>query len=240
MADLSFLQRLPGTVDAIDRAYEAQRQPRGYLGLSQAGHECPRFLWYAHRGETGKQPEGRILRLFYLGEIVESMVIADLAAAGCEVTDCQREVEFTQGKIKLRGHIDGIVKGLAESPETPHLFECKSASKKKFEELLKLGSYKLWNEIYYWQVQLYVFGLHLKRAAVFVYCKDDSQLYMERIRLDKEATEERLRRIFEAITSPIEPERACPRADNYKAKFCPYHEVCFVPRKAPSPENWLW
>lgn len=227
MADLSFLQQIPGTVDAINRAYEQERKPRGYLGLSQAGHECKRFLWYTHKGEIGTQPDGRVLRLFQLGNVIEDQVIGDLAMAGCMVYHQQREVVFTQDGVTMVGHIDGIVKGLVESPETPHLFECKSASKKKFEELLKLGSYEQWNETYRWQLQFYMLGLGLKRAAAFVYCKDDSRLYMERIKLDKEATIAKLQSVFEAITSPIEPERLCPRADHFKAKWCPYYAQCF-------------
>jgi len=227
MADLSFLHQQPGTVDAINRAYERARKPRGYLGLSQAGHECRRYLWYMHQGEIGEQPEGRVLRLFELGELVESQVIGGLSMAGCLVYHQQREVVFTQGEVRLVGHIDGIVIELVEAPNTPHLLEIKSASKKKFDELLKLGNYEKWNEVYRWQIQFYMMGLRLKRAAVFVCCKDDSRLYMERIKLDKQAATERLQRVFEAITSPLEPERACPRADYYKAKWCQHYAQCF-------------
>lgn len=241
MADLSFLQQIPGTVDLINGAYETARKPRGYLGLSQAGHPCKRYLWYMHNGHIGKAIEGRVLRLFQLGNVIEDQVIADLRTAGCVVTDQQREVVFTQEKTRLVGHIDGIVKGLVEAPETEHLFECKSANKKKFDGLLKLGSYEQFNEIYYWQVQFYMLGLGLKRAAVFVYCKDDSRLYMERIRADKEATVEKLQSVFEAITSTVEPERLCPRADYYEAKWCDFHGICFGCADAVITEqNGLW
>lgn len=227
MADLSFLCEQPGTLQAIDLLYEAQRKSRGYLGLSQAGNSCRRFLWYKHHNIPEKEPEGRILRLFQLGNLIEDQVIADLRACGFMVSQQQREVVFSQGEERLIGHIDGVIEGLVEAPVTPHLFECKSASKKKFEELQKLGSYRKWNEVYYWQVQFYMLGLKLKRAAAFVYCKDDSRLYMERIEIDREATIDRLRSIFEAIESEAEPERLCPRADHYAAKWCPFYQPCF-------------
>lgn len=228
MADLTAMFKdEPTTVKAVDTWYEADNRPRTRLGLSQAGHECKRFLWYRHQGKVGKQPEGRVLRLFQLGNILEDQVIADLRACGFTVKHGQRQVVFTQGDVKLMGHIDGIIEGLLESPSTPHLFECKSASKKKFEELLKAGSYRKWNEVYYWQTQFYMLGLKLKRAAAFIYCKDDSRLHLERIKLDKEATYEKLQAVFEAIASPIEPDRKCPKADYYKAKWCDYYEECF-------------
>ena len=226
MGNLAFLNE-QSTVALINSAYEQKRQPRQRLGLSQAGHECKRFLWYTHQGFVGSKPDGRVLRLFQLGNVIEDQVIADLSIAGCQVFHQQREVMFTQDGVELVGHIDGIVKGLVESPETPHLFENKSASKKKFDELLKAGSYGKWNPIYYWQTQFYMLGLKLKRAAAFVYCKDDSRLYMERIKLDRDATIKRLQRVFEAITAPMEPERLCKRADHYESKWCPHYERCF-------------
>lgn len=240
MADLSFLQQQPGTVDLINRAYEQARKPRGYLGLSQCGHECKRFLWYTHKGYEGSAPEGRVLRLFQLGNLIEDQVIGDLSMAGCLVYHQQREVVFTQDGVRLVGHIDGIVTGLVESPATPHLFECKSANKKKFDELLKKGSYAAWNPVYGWQVQFYMLGLKLKRAVAFVYCKDDSCLYMERIRLDREATITKLQSVFEAITRPIEPDRSCPRADWYQAKWCPYHEQCFGGGQVQAAGGGAW
>jgi hypothetical protein len=227
MADLSFLQEQPGTLAAINLWYEAQRKPRHHLGLSQAGHSCPRYLWYRHNGHAGKPIEGRILRLFQLGNVLEDQVVFDLRACGFSLSQSQREVVFTQDGVTLRGHIDGIIEGLLESPATPHLFECKSASKKKFDELVKLGSYARWNSTYSWQLQFYMLGLKLTRAAVFVYCKDDSRMYYERIKVDRQATLDKLNNVFAAITSPVEPERMCKRADNFEAKWCDFYKECW-------------
>ena len=227
MADLSCLfEKEPTTIAAIDAWYEAKDSQRSWLGLSQAGHKCQRFLWYRHNGYKGKSIEGRVLRLFQLGNVLEYQVIIDLKSIGIHHHSSQREVYFTQGDLKLTGHIDGIVEGLVESPGTPHLFENKSASKKKFDELVKLDSYQKWNETYYWQTQFYMLGLKLTRAAVFVYCKDDSRLYMERIRLDKEATIAKLQMVFDAISGDM-PERIQNRADNYECKWCDFYKECF-------------
>jgi hypothetical protein len=227
MADLSCLfEKEPTTIAAIDAWYEAKDSQRSWLGLSQAGHKCPRFLWYRHNGYKGKPIEGRVLRLFQLGNVLEEQVIIDLKSIGIHHHSSQKEVTFTQGDLKLTGHIDGIVEGLVESPATPHLFENKSASKKKFEELVKLNSYQKFNETYYWQIQFYMLGLKLTRAAVFVYNKDNSSLYMERIRLDKEATIAKLQMVFDAISGDI-PDRIQNRADNFECKWCDFHKECF-------------
>jgi len=164
------------------------------------------------------------LRLFQLGNILEDQVIADLRAAGFTVHSQQAPVKFEHDGITLTGSIDGIVEGLVEAPKTPHLFECKTASKKKFDQL---KSYRDWNPVYFWQVQFYMLGLNLKRAAVFVYCKDDSRLYMERISLEKDATVDRLQDVFNAISRDDPPSRHCDDAHGFEARFCPFREVCF-------------
>lgn len=238
MADLSFLQAIPGTVDAINRAHEAARQPRRRLGLSQAGHECPRYLWYRHHGHAGDQPSGRVLRLFELGDAVENLIIGDLSMAGCLVYHQQRQVVFTQDGVRLEGHIDGIVRGLVEAPETPHLFECKTANEKSFGELKKVGDYELWNPQYGFQIQAYMLGLGLKRAAVFVYNKNTSDIAMFRVKSRRSETVDKLQRIFEIITGEL-PDRMCKREDFYKAKFCSFRNVCFCDR-APVADSWGW
>ena len=231
----SVLSDIPTTIKALDAWYEADNTPRTRLGLSQAGHECKRFLWYCHNGFVGDQPEGRILRLFQLGNILEDQTIMDLKLAGVYHHSCQKEVKFSQDDVVLTGHIDGIVEGLIEAPVTPHLFEHKTCSRKKYDELIRKGSYHAWNEVYFWQVQFYMLGLKLKKAAVFVYCKDDSRLYLERIKLERDATFKKLRSVFEAINSSIEPDRACPRVDFYKAKWCSHYKTCFNLHK---PKAW--
>lgn len=213
------------TIKAIDAWYEAVNKPRKRLGLSQVGHKCGRFLWYAHHGTDAIQPEGRVLRLFQLGNILEDQTIIDLKTIGIHHYDCQKEVTFTQDDIKLTGHIDGIVTGLIEAPVTPHLFEHKTCSLKKFKELLSKG-YREWNEVYYWQVQVYMLGLKLKRAVAFVYCKDNSELYMERIKLDRGAAIQKMQFVFESISGEP-PQRKCPKANWYEARWCNYRNVCF-------------
>ena len=215
------------SLDLINESYEKTNRSRTRLGLSQAGNKCLRFLWYCHNGYIGDSPDGRVLRLFQLGNIIEDQVIDDLKKAGFNVHGHQKPVKIEYNGITLTGSIDGIVEGLIEAPKTKHLFECKSASKKKYEELIKKGSYEKFNPVYYWQVQFYMIGLGLKRAAVFVYCKDDSRLYIERICLDVESTIGKLQDIFAAIGNTNPPQRVCSDVNWYEAKWCPFFKECF-------------
>lgn len=242
MADLGFLDYdLNSTVSAINCWYGANNKQRRHLGLSQAGNDCARFLWYAHNGFDQSEIDGRTLRLFQLGNVLEDQTIIDLKSAGFSVTDQQKSVTLSRDKTVLTGSIDGIVTGLLEAPKTPHLFEHKTCSDKSFKKLKKFvgttdlsrattfetSPYKHWNEVYYWQVQFYMMGLKLKRAAVFIYNKNNSELYMERIVFDKDATILKLNSIFDAIESKSEPARKCPNSSWFAAKYCNFYSECF-------------
>ena len=225
MSDLTEI--IPATINQIEAHYESVNVPRTRLGLSQAGHSCKRLLWYAHHEYVALQPSGRVLRLFQLGNLLEEQIIKDLMDCGICHHSCQKQVVFNNETTTLTGSIDGIVLGLPESPKTPHLFESKTASNKRFKELIKKGSYKEWDSTYWYQVQFYMLGLNLERAAVFVYNKDTSELYMERIKLDKEATVAKLVDVFSAIEQENPPDRECPSGSWYKAKFCNFRNVCY-------------
>jgi len=212
------------SVSAIPAYYESVNKTRGHLGLSQAGHKCPRWLWYKHNGYFEDPIEGRVLQLFQLGNLLEQQLFFDFASAGFSITHDQKEVSFHDGEIRLRGHIDGIITGLMESQQH-HLYECKSMNDKGFKRLLKNG-YEAYNAQYKFQINAYALALELTNIFVVVYNKNDSTLYQERIKLKKEWIIEKLQDVFSAISGDI-PDRACPRPDFWEAKWCNYYKECF-------------
>ena len=224
MTNISEIINEVSTVKAVDLSYEANRDERDYLGLSQAGHKCKRWCWYKHHGCQGKQIEGRILRLFQMGNLVEKQMMFDLAQAGVSITQDQKSVSFDYDDITLRGHIDGVITGLIESQQ-PHLFEAKSMNDKGFKKLLKNG-YEAYNDQYKFQIHAYALALNLSNIYVLVYNKNDSTLYQERIKLKKEWIINKLQEVFVAISGDI-PGRTCPRVDFWEAKWCDFYRECW-------------
>jgi len=226
MVDLTNIldQGSPGRV--VEAWYEANQEPRLYLGLSEIGHECSRYLWYRHHGYTQKPIDGQTLRLFQVGNNIEAQAIADLRAAGFTVTDNQKEVTFEHNGITLRGHVDGIISGLLESSK-PHLWECKSANEKSFRKLYQCNSYETWNKKYYAQIQVYMLGLKLDCALVYVENKNDSSIYTERVKLNAEYAVNLLQDVFTAISQKEPPERKCPTQSWYAAKLCQFMDICW-------------
>ncbi len=232
MADLTKLITQDYITERIDKEYERRRVPRTHLGLSECGHSCQRYLWYVYNNYPQKTIPGRILRLFELGNILEERIRQDFMNAGFPMCSDQAEVSFdytdpiTGKKYVLKGHIDGIVSGLNES-EKPHLWECKTAGEKAFKKLIKLNSFEEWNPIYKFQVHAYMLGMGLDRALVTVYNKDNSHLYQERIKLDKDWIVKHLEIVFKTIGRNKPPARMCPRSDWWEAKFCNHRSNCW-------------
>ena len=210
----------------VEAWYEANREHRTFLGLSEIGNECGRVLWYTHNGYGQKPIDGRILRLFKLGDNIEQQVIIDLITAGYKIWHCQREVNFEYDDLKLLGHIDGKISGLIESSK-PHILEIKSSSNKRFQALKKLSSYERWDKKYKCQLHVYMLGSKLKNALVWVENKDTSEVYTERVKLDRKYAMFMLKRAFDIMKSKRPPERKCPRPDWYEAKWCKFYDVCF-------------
>lgn len=225
MTNIAEIINETSTVKALDLWYEAQRNQRRRLGLSQIGHKCKRYLWYKHQGYDEAPIDGRTLRLFELGNILEEHIALDLARIGVSVTNRQYPVKFTMDGITLRGSIDGIATGLIESSQ-PHLWECKTMNDKGFSKLLKDG-YEAYNEQYKAQVHAYMLGLKLNRAFVTVYNKNTSEIYQERIALRRDWIIDKLADVFAAIRMEDPPERACPTPSWYEGRWCPFYSVCW-------------
>lgn len=225
MADLSILsQSTPNRI--VEAWHEANYTPRSRLGLSEVGHKCNRYLWYTHHGFPALPPPGRMLRLFRLGEMIEEQVITDLLTAGFKVYGRQKEKMLELDGIQLVGHIDGIIEGLIESSK-PQLLEIKSSNNKRFNQLLKLNSYEIWNEKYKAQIHVYMLASKLSRCLVWVENKDTSNTYTERINLDKSYAFKVLEKVFNAISSESVPPRSCPKPDWFEVKMCKFQKVCF-------------
>jgi hypothetical protein len=207
----------------VEATYEELYIPRRHLGLSEVGHKCPRYLWYAHHGQESTPPPGRVLRLFGMGDMIESSAVYDLDLAGYTVTDRQAEVVVADAGITLMGHIDGVIRGITKQP---HLLEIKSSNDKRFKELVKLGSYEKWDEKYRAQIHVYMVLKKLKRCLVWVENKNTSEIYTERIAVDKDYAVDVLYKAFTAISGDIPP-RICPTAAWFEAKMCKYSQECF-------------
>jgi len=209
----------------VQRASEA---PRPYLGCSILGHHCDRYLWLSFRWAGREQFEGRMLRLFQTGHLMEARFIEELRGIGIEVASLdesgeQFAVEACGGH--LRGHLDGALRGLLEAPKTWHVAEYKTHNDKSFTDL-KAKGVKDSKPMHYAQMQLYMGLTGMERAAYFAVNKNTDELYMERVHFDADEAKRLLERGARIIFAAEPPPRISDRADWYECKLCRFHGIC--------------
>lgn len=237
--------RVTKTTDALHRAYQARVEEawpcsehdwrRDHLGASLIGHECDRFLWLSFRWAAKPNHDGRQLRLFSRGHHEEAWLIRDLREIGLHVED--RDATGEQRVVSwyghFGGHLDGIVTGLAEDPR-PHVLETKTHNKKSFERLVRLGVKDAKPE-HYAQMQVYMLGAGLDWAFYLACCKDDDELYAERVKLDRKFAESLVARAKRIIETNVAPSRKLDQNDapcvyvsqDGRAWPCQFRDLCW-------------
>lgn len=209
------------TKHAIDSGTIAEL-PRPYLGMSQLGHHCPRYLWYYFRWAFVEVHSKRLKRLFARGHREEPEIVKELEKIGIRCYGDQSEMIACGGHIK--GHIDGKCLGVIEAPKTEHLAEFKTANAAKFKVFVKSGCEKT-NLQYYGQCQIYMKHQKLTRALFIVVNKNDDDWYIERIKYDSGVAAD-LERIGEYIvSSPVPPKKPYTKTF-YKCRYCSAKDIC--------------
>lgn len=201
----------------------------GRLGLSQLG-DCERNLWAGINGiPEDKEIEPRILVLFGHGHAVEAHVIDLLKRAGFNVLDRDPKTgeQFTVEDFngKLAGHADGMI----ECGKNDFLLlEIKSASEKKFDELLAVG-YEAWNPKYAAQLQAYMGYFKLSDSLAVVYEKNTSRIHAEKVRFDPVKFGEFHAKAQRIVTA----EKVLPRPVEGKSRYCAFCKWC-------NRGDWCW
>jgi len=224
--DLKLANRSPDIELAIDNYLVQQikqQTQRNYLGGSIIGKECDRQLWYEYHQSISNQ-DPRIQRIFHLGHLLESYVISLLKHSGYQVfhVDGDNDSQFGFKDGKIAGNIDGVI----ILNEVPHLLEIKSASDKRFNEMVKKGVY-ISDPVYYTQMQVYMRYMELDQALFVAINKNDCSLHFEVIKLDKMHADHMINRGKEIVEMKSEPERKYKTKAFYKCTYCAYKEKCW-------------
>lgn len=211
------------------REQQADDGLRLHLGASLIGHPCLRYLWHTFRWARVADFDGRTLRLFDRGQREEAVIVAELRGIGAEVSDAQPDgsqwrVSFCGGHGG--GSMDGIARALpGGSPTNWEVLECKTHNAKSFKELAEKGVEKAKRQ--HWaQMQIYMALTGMTRANYIAVCKDDDQIYHERVHADVAAGKALLERAESVIFAAEPPPGISADPAWYQCKMCSYHALC--------------
>jgi hypothetical protein len=219
------------TVEAIYAAYErnADTEHRPHLGASLIGRECSRELFYTHRWCTNSHHSGRLLRLFQRGQMEEAQFVADLRAAGVTVHEVDpatgNQFRFSDIGGHFGGSMDACAFGLLEAPKTWSVVEMKTHNAKSFAKLKAEGVEKSKPE-HAAQMQCYMHWSGLTRAFYLAVCKDNDELYSERIKYNKDLAESLLSKAHRIITAQEPPPRISDNPSWFACQWCSHKAIC--------------
>ena len=197
--------------------------PRHYLGMSQLGHVCSRYLWLYFRWADKIEHTHRKMRIFQAGHDSEEIIVNDLRRVGVIVENQQTELSHCDGYIL--GHTDGTVYNLPDMEDHHIVLEAKSAKNSSWKGWQKNGV-KRHNKEYYCQSQVYMNKFGLDLALFIVLNKDTSELLFEFVAYDKIAAEALLDRGEDIVYSPVPPKGINTDPTYYVCGWCEFKEVC--------------
>ena len=212
----------------------AQEPVRNYLGGSAVGDSCARRQWYKLQGHKEKF-EASTLRKFQDGHDTEAKIISWLRLLpGIELytSDGETQYGFSDLDGKYKGHYDGIIKGIPQSPNTWHILEIKCVAEKKFKQAQKLitefgekNALQKWDDRYYAQALTYCWYEKLDRHITIIATPGGRELMTMRTNANHtfaKALRDRAQRI---ITAQEPPERIGGR-DWWECRACSFKEIC--------------
>ena len=213
------------------------KQPRRkYLGASSLGDECARKLQYRYIDmpvDKEKEFSAKTLRIFGLGHTIEDMMVMYFRDAGFDLrTDKQGEqFGFETADGEVRGHIDGVICDGPVEAQYPMLWECKSASDKKFKEFVRKGGAEA-NPVYAAQIALYQAYMNLSEnpCCFTVLNKNTSEIYIELVPFDgdlAQAISDKAVNIIKATKAQEMLPRIAQNDDFFLCKWCEFRNTCW-------------
>jgi hypothetical protein len=115
--------------------------------------------------------------------------------------------------------------GLLERPEKWHLWEAKTSNAKSFAALKKKGVQEAKPE-HYAQMQVGMALSGMDRALYFVECKDNSELYTERVRANPSEASRLLDRAERIIYTEEPLTKISDDPSWFECRFCTFADVC--------------
>lgn len=217
-------------------AHEVNSQPqRRYIGASGIGSECSRKIWYQINGFDPAPISPDVCAAINDGHRTEDLMAARLRMVpGIELWTHKpdgTQYGFDWGFMK--GHIDGVILGLLQAPETPHIWENKCVEPALFRKLVKLidelgekQALREWDGEYYAQAVTYMEAFDLKRHYMTVTTPGGREMVSLRTEANPKFAKALMNKAKRILASTEPPEKVGKPTYFYCLNFCRHYETC--------------
>ena len=229
--------QITALVDLGMQRLRSEEMPRDYLGASRLGVSCARALQYEFAKapvDPGRDADGRLLRIFRRGHVMEDCMVDWLRAAGFDLRTRKANGDqfgFSAAGGRLQGHIDGVIVGGPERFTYPALWENKCLGSKSWRDLEKSGL-AVSKPVYAAQVAIYQAYLELhEQPAIFTAVNADTmEIYTELVPFDA-ALAQRMSDRALTVISATEAGELLPRAfhdpTHFECRMCAWQDRCW-------------
>lgn len=242
-----FADQVNTLIDAGLEAGDRLVPPRSYLGGSRLGHACERALQFEYAQapkDEGGGFDGRTLRIFAIGHVLEDLAAGWLRAAGFDLYTRKGnrpdggQFGFSVAGGRVRGHVDGI---LADGPALPGLgypalWECKTMKARSWKETARNGVV-VSKPVYAAQLAVYqaymegsVAGISTNPALFTAINKDTAELHHELVPFDgglAQRMSDRAVRILQATEAGELLPRIAGNPDHHECRMCAWSRRCW-------------
>jgi hypothetical protein len=223
----SLSERINARIDNALLAAREAEPPRHYVGASMLGDVCQRRVAYKWRGETGEPIEGRSLRIFETGHILERLLVRWIQWAGFNLVTLDPETgeqyAFSDGPIA--GHADGILHGGPNvGLEYPVLWEAKGLNDRVWNDIVKRGL-KAAAPTYYGQANLYMAYLDLGACLFSGLNKNTQEIHHELITFDQAEAQRLVDLAVDIVGGWLPPRMSL--APTRICAYCQFQNLCW-------------
>lgn len=195
---------------------------RKYIGASQIGHECPRYIWYKLHNCSGRPLTAQTKMNFLIGRVLEKSILdlLEIEEIPLERPTQNNNWLFCQDSEVplLQGHLDAII-------NNEYVLEIKTAKESSFNQFVKRGL-KNWSNVYYAQVIAYMGMMDFEIALMLVLNKNTGQFHHEEIKFDPYMYSE-LRMKALAISATDDPPARINKNPTYLlCSRCEFKNLC--------------
>lgn len=227
------------TLKAMRIAIEGEpRTQRTYIGASSIGNPCARQIWYGYKGYNRTPFTADTLMRFEDGHRTEDLTAKRLRMVkGIELqthNDSGEQLGFSALGGEFKGHYDGIIYGLLQAPNAPHIWECKASGEKQFKNFqtvkAKSGdkdTLRNWNATYYAQAQVYMHYSGIDRHYLTISLSGGREYDSCRTNYDEIIAHRYIERAQRIIDAKNPPQRVKDDAEYYLCNWCDFKEVCY-------------
>ncbi|WLQ14307.1 hypothetical protein O5O45_31815 [Hahella aquimaris] len=234
----SFSGRISALVDIGLRKVRDEQTPRTYLGASRLGVACERALQFEYAQapvDPGRETQGRILRIFERGHVMEDCMLNWLEKAGFTVltrNEVGEQFGFSAVDERLQGHVDGVIVSGPDGFVYPALWEHKCLGAKSWRDLEKHRLAKS-KPVYAAQVAVYqaYLGLHEAPALFTALNADTMDIYAELVPYNGELAQRMSDRAVKIILATDAGE-LLPRSfldeEHWECRMCAWRNRCWT------------